>query len=275
MNKQQNDFLTDKCRQIRYLTIDEIGELGVGHAGGSMSIIDALVVLYYKHMNIDPKNPKMEGRDRLVLSKGHAGPALYAVLADKGYFPKETLYTLNKPGTILPSHPDMNCTPGIDMTAGSLGQGFSCAVGIAVGSSIKKDNARIYAIIGDGESQEGQIWEAAMYAAHKKLGNLTAFTDSNKVQIDGEVAEINGLASLADKWSAFGWNAISIDGHNVNEIDKAIEQAKTCEDKPTMIILNTLKGKGVSFLEKTWKNNHNVKISPEQRKQALEELKGV
>jgi len=275
MNMQQNDFLTDKCRQIRYLTIDEIGELGVGHAGGSMSIIDTLVVLYYKHMNVDPKNPKMEGRDRLVLSKGHAGPALYAVLADKGYFPKEILYTLNKPGTTLPSHPDMNRTPGVDMTTGSLGQGFSCAVGIAIGSRIKKDNAKIYTIIGDGESQEGQIWEAAMYAAHKKLGNLIAFTDYNKVQIDGENTDINGLEPLTDKWRAFGWNTVAINGHDVIEIDKAIEQAKTCEDKPTMILVNTLKGKGVSFLEKTWKNNHNVSISPEQRKQALEELKGV
>lgn len=275
MDKKQIDFLVEKCRQIRYLTIDEIAELGVGHVGGSMSIVDTLVVLYYKHMNVDPQNPKMEGRDRFVLSKGHAGPALYAVLADKGYFPKETLYTLNKPGTILPSHADMNLTPGVDMTAGSLGQGFSCAVGIAIGSQLKKDGAKIYTIIGDGESQEGQIWEAAMYAAHKKLGNLIAFTDYNKMQLDGEITEINGLEPLDDKWSSFGWNVISIDGHDVNQIDAAIEHAKTSIDKPTMILLNTLKGKGVSFIEETWRNNHNVNLSPEQRKQALEELKEV
>jgi len=275
MQSEEKDFLNDKCRQIRYLTIDEIAEFGVGHAGGSMSIIEVLVVLYYKHMNIDPKNPKMEGRDRFVLSKGHAGPALYAVLADKGYFSKYLLYTLNKPETSLPSHADMNRTVGVDMTTGSLGQGLSCAVGVAIGSRLSKDNARIYAIIGDGESDEGSIWEAAMYAGNMKLANLTAFTDYNKMQLDGEISEINGLEPLGDKWRAFGWNVISVDGHNVCQIDDAIIQAKSCKDKPTMIILNTLKGKGVSFLEKNWKNNHNVTIDAEQRNQALNELKGV
>ncbi|MTI58624.1 MAG: transketolase [Firmicutes bacterium] len=262
-----------KCIRIRYLTIDEIAELGVGHAGGSMSMVEALVVLYYKHMNINPQKPKMEGRDRFILSKAHAGPALYAVLADKGFFPLEELKTLNKPGTALPSHADMVRTTGVDMTAGSLGQGLSCAVGIAIGSKLRKDGAYIYAMIGDGESNEGQIWEAAMYAAHMNLDNMICFTDYNKMQLDGQIKEINGLEPLADKWKAFGWNVYSIDGHDVDAIDEVLIAAKNKEGKPSMIILNTLKGKGVSFLEERWMNNHNVKISAEERKTALEELK--
>lgn len=275
MDSKLKQELIKKARRIRYLTMDQIGELGVGHLGGAMSIIDALTVLYYRHMNIDPKNPKMEGRDRFVLSKGHAGPALYSVLAEKGYFPIEQLYTLNKLGTSLPSHADMNLTPGIDMTAGSLGQGLSCAVGIALGSRLKNDQARVYAMIGDGESQEGQIWEAAMYSGQMKLDNLTVFTDYNKMQIDDEVCNINTMEPIEDRWEAFGWNVLSVDGHDVEAIDKAINAAKEYKGKPTMIILNTHKGKGVSFLEKNWKNNHNVTVSPEERKLALDELKEV
>ncbi|MFV0363340.1 MAG: transketolase [Suipraeoptans sp.] len=274
MEKQEKEYLLKQCTRIRYLTIDEIAELGVGHAGGSMSMIDALVVLYYKHMNINPKQPQMEGRDRFVLSKAHSGPALYAILADKGYFPLEDLMTLNKPGTSLPSHADMVRTVGIDMTAGSLGQGLSCAVGIALGSKIKKDGATIYAMIGDGESNEGQIWEAAMYAAQRKLNNLICFTDYNKMQLDGPIEDISGLEPLTDKWKAFGWNVVKVDGHDVEAIDEAVINAKKSEDKPSMIILDTLKGKGVSFLEKTYLNNHNVTISAEQRTIALKELEG-
>lgn len=273
MDQKEKNFLNQKCTRVRYLTIDEIADLGVGHAGGCMSMVEALVVLYYKHMNVDPKNPKMEGRDRFVLSKAHAGPALYATLADKGFFPLDWLKTLNRPGTSLPSHADMVRTPGIDMTAGSLGQGLSCAVGIAIGSKIEGDGAYVYAMIGDGESNEGQIWEAAMYASHMKLGNLICFTDYNKMQIDGETSEINNLEPLTDKWKAFGWNVYSVDGHDVEAIDKAVTDAKLQAEKPSMIILNTLKGKGVSFLEANWKNNHNVTISPEERATALEELK--
>lgn len=177
-------FIAQKAKMIRRLTIDSIGKLGVGHVGGCLSIADLLAVLYYGgYMRVDPKNPKMEGRDRLVISKGHAGPALYATLADRGFFPVEELDTLNRPNTHLPSHCDMLRTPGVDMTAGSLGQGFSCAVGIAIGSKIRGDGARIYVIIGDGESQEGQIWEAAMLAGHKKLDNLIAFTDYNHMPV--------------------------------------------------------------------------------------------
>jgi transketolase len=273
MEEERKQFLIDKCRRVRYLTMDAIGKLGVGHLGGAMSIVEALVVLYYNHLRIDPGNPGMEGRDRFVLSKGHAGPALYAVLADRGFFPPAWLDTLNQPGTSLPSHADMNLTPGVDMTTGSLGQGFSCAVGMALGAVMRKDGADIYTIIGDGESNEGLIWEAAMYAGHKKLSNLIAFTDCNKMQIDGPTKEINDLEPLADKWRAFGWNVFRVDGHDAAAIDAAIHQAKARRENPSMIILDTLKGKGVSFLEESWRNNHNVNISPDQHRQALEELK--
>ncbi|MDR1903605.1 MAG: transketolase [Treponema sp.] len=247
MDDERRTFLNDKCRYIRYLIIDEIGKLGVGHVGGCLSVVEALVVLYSNHLRVNPREPKMSGRDRFVLSKGHAGPALYAVLADKGFFPIEWLDTLNRPGTNLPSHADMNRTPGVDMTTGSLGQGFSCAVGIALGARIRKDGARVYAVIGDGESDEGLIWEAAMFAGHQKLDNLIAFTDYNKMQIDGETAKINDLDPLGDKWRSFGWNVYSVDGHNVEVIDDAINKSKTQTKKPSMIILNTLKGERCFF----------------------------
>lgn len=276
MNIREVNALQDKCRRIRFLTIQEIGKLGVGHLGGSMSAVEALVVLYYRHMNIDPKNPKKEGRDRFVLSKGHAGPALYAVLADKGYFDVSWLETLNQPGTNLPSHADMNRTPGVDMTTGSLGQGFACAVGIALGSKLKEDGATIYTMLGDGESDEGLVWEAAMYAGHMKLNNLVALTDYNKMQLDGEIKEINELEPLADKWRSFGFDVYEVNGHDVAAIDAAIGMAKNKQgEKPSMILLHTLKGKGVSFLEENWKNNHNVVISKEQMETALNELKEV
>ena len=273
MNHSEVDFLTDKSRQIRRLTMDSIGKLGVGHVGGCLSVVEALVVLYYKEMKVDPQNPDLAGRDRLVLSKGHAGPALYAVLADKGYFDVCLLDTLNKPETTLPSHCDMQKTRGIDMTAGSLGQGFSCAAGMAKGSKIKKDTATIYAIVGDGESQEGQIWEAAMFASQQKLNNLIAFTDYNKLQIGGSIQEIMELEPLDLKWQAFGWNVIAVkDGHDVEAIAAAIEEAKKSAEKPTMIILHTIKGKGVKFVEDAGAGNHNMPVSEEQRIQALKEL---
>ncbi|MDF2504722.1 transketolase [Clostridium sp.] len=273
MNESENNFLMEKSKHIRRLTIDEIGILGIGHIGGCLSIVEALVVLYYKHMNIDPLNPKKEGRDRFVLSKGHAGPTLYSILADKGYFPLEELHTLNQPGTNLPSHCDMLRTTGIDMTTGSLGQGLSCAVGMAKASKIKKDSAYIYAVVGDGESQEGQIWEAAMLSSHLKLNNLIAFTDHNKLQIDGAVRDINNLESLQDKWKSFGWNVINvIDGHDIEEIDEAVTEAKKSMKKPTMIILNTIKGKGISFVENKGAANHNMPFGEEDKIKALQEL---
>ena len=267
--------LENKCIEIRKNILKEIGTLGVGHIGGSLSIVETLVVLYYKYMNIDPKSPQKVGRDRLIVSKGHSGPAVYAVLADLEYFPKNWLLTLNKPGTNLPSHCDMNRTPGIDMTTGSLGQGFSCAVGIAKASKIKKDGATIYTIIGDGETQEGQIWEAAMFASHNDLNNLIAFTDCNKLQLDGKIEDVCSIEPLDKKWEAFGWNVITVqNGNNCEEVDAAIQKAKLFASKPTMIILNTVKGCGISFAEKAGASNHSMTVSEEMFKEGIEELGG-
>lgn len=266
----------EKCLKIRKDILLEIGTLGVGHIGGCMSIVELLVMLYYKHMNINPENPHMEGRDRLVVSKGHSGPAVYAVLSDRGYFDRSWLLTLNKSMTNLPSHCDMNRTPGIDMTTGSLGQGFSCATGIAKASKLKKDGAMIYSIIGDGETQEGQIWEAAMFASQHKLDNLIAFTDYNKMQLDGMVQDICGIEPLEDKWKAFGWNVINVsNGNDCQEIDKAITEAKSVKEKPSMIILNTTKGCGVSFAVKAGTANHSMPISKELLQEGLKELGGM
>lgn len=252
--------------------MDCIGKLGFGHVGGSLSIAEVLAVLYYKAMNINPMEPKMEGRDRFVLSKGHAGPALYAVLADRGYFDISWLDTLNKPETKLPSHVDMLRTPGVDMTTGSLGQGISCAVGMAKASKVKKDSAYIYCLVGDGESQEGEVWEAALAASHFKLNNLIVFTDWNKYQIDGALENIISMNDLNKKWEAFGWNTKVVDGHDVEAIFTAIEEAKKSTDRPSMIILDTMKGRGVSFIEGAKEQNHHMDISEEQKLQALSEL---
>ena len=260
------------AREIRILTVKCIASLGSGHIGGSMSIVDVLTALYYNEMNVDPKNPLMEGRDRLVVSKGHAGPSVYATLAHKGYFPESELYTLNKYGTNLPSHCDMNKTPGVDMTTGSLGQGISCAIGLALGSKIKNDNATIYAIIGDGESQEGQVWEAAFFASHKKLDNLIVFLDYNKMQLDGTLEEVNDSGNMYDKFKSFGFDTYSIDGHNIDEIIATIEKAKTVKGMPHMIVLNTIKGKGVSFAEAAKANSHSMPVSKEALEEAIKEL---
>ncbi len=271
-----NRDLKEICKDIRCDIVTCIGHLGVGHIGGCLSIVELLAVLYFREMNIDPKNPKMPGRDRLVCSKGHAGPAVYAALANRGYFDKKELLTLNQGGTHLPSHCDMNLTVGIDMTTGSLGQGFSCAVGAALGSKLSHDGATIYTIIGDGESQEGQIWEAAMFASAKGLGNLIGFTDYNKLQIDGPVAQVNAIAPLADKWRAFGWNVIEVDdGNDVEQVSAAVKQAKLkrAGGMPTMVILNTLKGCGVKWIEELGVGNHNTNVSAEQAKAAVAEIR--
>jgi transketolase len=274
VDEKRVEELRAVCREIRWLTLDAIGRLGMGHIGGSLSVVEILALLYFEHMRVDPQKPRMEGRDRFVLSKGHAGPGLYATLVARGYFDRKVLHTLNQPHTTLPSHADMNRTPGVDMTAGSLGQGFSCAVGIAVGAKWAGDGARVYAAIGDGESDEGLIWEAAMLAAHRKLDNLIAFTDYNKMQLDGKVSDVMGLEPLADKWRAFGWEVWETDGHDIAALDKAIRAAKAARGKPCMIIAHTVKGKGVSFIEAAWKNNHYVPMSPQERVMALEELGG-
>ena len=260
------------CKEIRRWTIESIYSIGKGHVGGCMSIIEVLTVLYFDKMKIDPENPKMEGRDRLVVSKGHAGPAVYATLAKRGYFPKEQLTTLNKINTNLPSHCDMNRTVGIDMTTGSLGQGFSCAVGVAVGSQIKQDGATIYTIIGDGESQEGQIWEAAMFAAHRKLSNLIAFTDCNRMQIDGMVDEVCSLGDLDAKWAAFGWFVQRVNGHDCAAIGEAIERAKEQKERPSMILLDTVKGQGVSFAMEAGPACHSMSVTKTEYESAMADL---
>ena len=269
--------IKEVCKDIRCDIVTSIGHLGVGHIGGCLSLVELLAVLYFEEMNIDPQNPKMPGRDRLICSKGHAGPAVYATLANRGFFPKEELLTLNQGGTHLPSHCDMNLTTGIDMTTGSLGQGFSCAVGAALGSRLEKDGATIYAIIGDGESQEGQIWEAAMFAAAKKLDNLIAFTDYNKLQIDDTVAKVNDIAPLDEKWAAFGWNVIDVeDGNDAEQVRAAVRHAKLGlgGGKPTMVILNTRKGCGVKWVEELGSGNHNASFSEEQALAAVAEIRG-
>lgn len=260
-----------KCRQIRLDILKEFASIGVGHVGGSFSIVELLVVLYYKHMKFDAKNPGLESRDRLIVSKGHSGPAVYAVLADVGFFDKDWLLTLNQNGTNLPSHCDMHKTPGIDMTTGSLGQGFSCAIGIAKALKMLKNNAKVYTIIGDGEAQEGQIWESTMFAAHQKLDNIIAFVDNNRLQIDGLVSNVCEIEPLDKKFEAFGWNVITVqNGHDCDEIDSAISNSKSA-NKPTMIILKTTKGYGVSFIQNAL-SNHNMPINYEMFEKAMVEL---
>ena len=269
--------IQDVCKDIRCDILTSIGHLGVGHIGGCLSLVEVLAVLYFEEMRIDPAQPKMAGRDRLICSKGHAGPAVYATLANRGYFGRDELLTLNQGGTHLPSHCDMHLTAGVDMTTGSLGQGFSCAVGAALGSKLEGDGATIYAIVGDGESQEGQVWEAAMFAAAKKLDNLIAFTDYNKLQIDDAVAKVNDIAPLDEKWAAFGWNVIDVeDGNDVEQVREAVRHARLGlgSGRPTMVILNTKKGCGVKWIEELGAANHNTSLSEEQARAAVAEIRG-
>ncbi|AYV96059.1 transketolase [Fusobacterium necrophorum subsp. funduliforme] len=263
--------LESVAKNIRRSIVSMICEAKSGHPGGSLSIVDILTALYYGEMKIDPTKPKMEGRDRFVLSKGHAAPALYAVLAERGYFPKEELMTLRKFGSHLQGHPDMKKVPGVEISTGSLGQGLSVANGMALNAKLFQEEYRVYVMMGDGELQEGQIWEAAMTAAHYKLDNLCAFVDVNNLQIDGSVDVVMGVEPLDKKWEAFGWNVISIDGHNFEEIFSALETAKTCKGKPTLILAKTVKGKGVSFMENVC-GFHGTAPTAEERERALAEL---
>ena len=264
-------FLKEKAKEIRKSIVSMITEAKSGHPGGSLSATDILTALYFSEMNVDPANPKMEGRDRFVLSKGHAAPAIYATLAEKGYFSKDELMTLRKFGSRLQGHPDMKKLPGIEISTGSLGQGLSVANGMALNAKIFNENYRTYVVLGDGEIQEGQIWEAAMTAAHYKLDNLCAFLDSNNLQIDGNVSEIMGVEPLDKKWEAFGWNVIKIDGHDFEQILSALAKAREYKGKPTMIIAKTIKGKGVSFMENVC-GFHGVAPTLEELERALAEL---
>jgi transketolase len=271
MEQQKIKELQEKATAIRRHIIREVAEANSGHVGGALSIADIVSYLYFKEMNVDPSNPKWQDRDRLVLSKGHACAAIYAALAEKGYFPVEELLTFRQTGTRLQGHPDMNKTPGVDMSSGSLGQGLSAANGMAMAAKLDKKDYKIFVILGDGELQEGQVWEAAMTAAHYKLDNVIAFLDYNGLQIDGPVAEVMSPNPVEDKFKAFGWNVVSIDGHDFNQIEDAVQKAKSSKGKPTMIIANTIKGKGVSFMENQvgW---HGVAPNKEQRDAALKEL---
>jgi transketolase len=271
MDKETESYLKAQAKEIRKLTIEEIGTLGSGHIGGAMSIADLLALLYFHRMKIDPKNPRWEDRDQLVVSNGHAGPAVYAALSLKGFFPKEWLSTLNKGGTKLPSHCDRNLTPGVDMTTGSLGQGFSAALGIALGLRIDKKPCTVYTVIGDGESDEGQIWEGALFAGHQKLSGLVAFTDYNKQQLDGYTKDIIDLGDLAAKWTAFGWFAQTVDGHDIAALDAAIEKALAQKEKPSMIVMNTIKGKGCAFAEGIEKN-HSMAFDLAKAREAIAAL---
>lgn len=271
MDKLKKLELMKTATNIRKSVIEEVFNAKSGHPGGSLSCTDMLTVLYFDEMNVDTKNPQWADRDRFVLSKGHCAPALYATLAEKGFFPKEDLVTLRKTDSYLEGHPNMNHVPGVDMSTGSLGQGISVAVGMALAGKIDNKDYRVYSILGDGELEEGQVWEAAMAAAQFKLDNLTAFVDYNGLQIDGPIKEVMCSEPIAAKFEAFGWNVYEICGNDVEEIKDALEKAKTVKGKPTMSIGKTFKGKGVSFMENQvgW---HGKAPNQEQRDQAIAEL---
>ena len=259
--------------KVRMGIIEGVHSAKSGHPGGSLSCADILTYLYFNKMNIDPNNPKMENRDRFVLSKGHAAPALYSVLANRGYFDTELLKTLRQIGSILQGHPDMKHIPGVDMSTGSLGQGISAAVGMALSAKHFGNDFKVYTVLGDGELEEGQVWEAAMFAANKGLSNLTAFVDYNNLQIDGTIEEVNSAAPIDKKFEAFNWHTIIIDGHDFDQIEAALNEAETV-DKPVAIIAKTVKGKGVSFMENQvgW---HGSAPNDEQYGQAMSELKAT
>jgi transketolase len=264
-------LLKEHAAEIRLGTIDGVCEAGCGHPGGSLSIAEILAVLYFDEMNIDPKRPGWPERDRFVLSKGHAAPSYYAALAYRGYFPVSELKKLRQIDSPLQGHPDMRKVAGVDMSTGSLGQGLSAANGMALVSKRKSRGYRVYVIVGDGEMQEGQIWEAIMASAHFKLDNLTLFVDANGLQIDGRVQDVMNNTPYESKFKAFGWNTICIDGHDIEAIRRAIADAKSVQGQPTAIICNTVKGKGVGFMEDQccW---HGTAPKGDQAQQAMEEL---
>ncbi len=261
------------ANNIRMGALECVYSANSGHPGGSISIADIMAYLFFEKMNIDPKNPKWEDRDRFVLSKGHTAPALYATLANRGFFSTELLKTFRHKDSILQGHPDMKGVPGVDMSTGSLGLGISAACGMALSGKISGKNYKVFSIMGDGEQEEGQVWEAAMFAAHYKLNNLIAFVDFNGLQIDGDITKVMNPTPLDEKYRAFGWNAIVIDGHDFNDIEKAVKAADE-SDKPTVIIAKCVKGKGVSFMENEagW---HGTAPNKEQYEQAIAEIQAA
>ena len=271
MDKTKKTELKKLACKVRMGVIEGTFNAKSGHPGGSLSIADIITYLYFEEMNVDPKNPAWEDRDRFVLSKGHTAPALYSALALKGFFPFELIKTLRKPDSMLQGHPSMRYTPGVDMSTGSLGQGISAAVGMALGAKLKGKDFRVYTALGDGEIEEGQVWEAAMFAGNRKLDNLVAVVDFNNLQIDGSLDEVNSPCPIDEKFAAFGWNVIVINGHCFDEIDEAFKKAKELKGKPTCIVAKTVKGKGVSFMENKcdW---HGSAPNAEQYEQAMKEL---
>ena len=249
MEKLEIQELETMAKKIRRDIIEEVYSAKSGHPGGSLSITDILTVLYFKELNINPANPSWKDRDRLVLSKGHCSPALYSCLANRGFFPIEDLKTFRNINSYLQGHPDKNKVPGVDMTTGSLGQGLSCANGMAIAGKLDKKDYRVYCILGDGEIEEGQIWEAAMAASHYKLDNLCVIVDNNNLQIDGEIKDVMNSYPIDEKFKSFGFQVINIDGHDIDEIIKAFDVAKTIKDKPICIIAKTVKGKGITYME--------------------------
>jgi len=261
--------LQETARKLRIAVVKTLHKSQSGHTGGSLSAIDLITALYFHKMRHDPASPAWEGRDRFVLCKGHAAPALYVALAESGYFPPEDLMMLRRLGSHLQGHPDSKSTPGVEVPTGSLGQGLSMAVGMALGLKLDQKRNRVYALLGDGELQEGQVWEAAMSAAHYRLDNLCAMVDANGLQIDGEVEKVMNVAPIADKFRAFGWHALEIDGHDMTAILNALERAEMAEGQPTVIVARTVKGKGVSFFENK-ASYHGVPPSDEELPRALE-----
>ena len=241
--------LMKTANEVRKGIVTSVHSAKAGHPGGSLSAADLFTYLYFEELNVDPKDPKKADRDRFVLSKGHTAPGLYAALAEKGFFPKEDLITLRHTGSYLQGHPDMKCIPGVDMSSGSLGQGVSAAVGMAIAAKISGDDYRVYTLLGDGEIQEGQVWEAAMLASHHKLDNLLVIVDNNNLQIDGEITKVNSPYPIDKKFEAFNFHVINIDGNDFDQIDAAFKEAKSVKGRPTVIIAKTVKGKGVSFME--------------------------
>ncbi|MGB8707808.1 MAG: transketolase [Dehalococcoidia bacterium] len=263
--------LEKMAKQLRRDVITMIATAGSGHPGGSLSAADIVTALYFKAMRHDPKNPQWPDRDRFVLSKGHAAPILYAALAECGYFPVEELSTLRKLDSRLQGHTDRTLTPGVEMSAGSLGQGLSYGIGIALAGRLDKRDYHVYVLLGDGECEEGQVWEAAMFAPHHRVDNLTAIIDHNDLQLDGRVCDIMGIEPLADKWRAFNWHVLEINGHDISQVLKALKKAREITGKPTVIIAHTVKGKGVSFMEGNV-DFHGKAPNPQETEQALKEL---
>lgn len=271
MNAEKVKELKLHAANVRKMAIEAVYSANSGHPGGSLSAADIITYLYMEEMNIDPKNPKNPDRDRFVLSKGHCSPALYAALAERGFIPKEDIKTFRHIDSYLQGHPDMKGVKGVDMSTGSLGQGISAACGMAECAKLDNKNYRVYVVMGDGESEEGQVWEAAMFAAHYKLDNLTVFLDFNGLQIDGDVRDVMNPTPLDKKFEAFNWNVLHIDAHNFEEIEAAVNDAKATKGKPTLILAKSIKGKGVSFMENKaeW---HGAAPKKEQYEQAMEEL---